>query len=66
MSGVKKHPNTLVLSSKTGFERNDNRSPYGRIRKVKKLYFKVSHKTLANDHPKEQIIGIVVGDITRS
>jgi len=50
-------PDTLVLSSKTGFRRDYTRSPYGSYEQSKSLYFPV--QPLNHDyHPKEYVIGV--------
>jgi len=51
------HPDTLVLSEKTGFFRNYAKSPYGGYESVESLYFPVSHMD-RRYHPKEKVIGI--------
>ena len=57
---VKHHPDTLVLSRDTGFRRNYRDSPYSGYEKSRRLYFKVSHKSPANYHPKERVIGVEI------
>jgi len=51
------HPDTLVLSNKTGYSRNYSNSPYGQYDTSKALYFPVSQKS-KRYHPKEKVIGI--------
>jgi len=55
----KKHPDTKVLSSKTGFNRNYSRSPYGSYTKNGTLYFPITFKS-NKYHPKERVIGITI------
>ncbi|MCH7742895.1 MAG: DUF3179 domain-containing protein [Proteobacteria bacterium] len=57
---VKNHPDTLVLSRDTGSRRNYRNSPYAGYEKTRRLYFKVSHKSPANYHPKERVIGVEI------
>lgn len=57
---VTNHPDTLVLSRDTGSRRNYRNSPYAGYEKTRRLYFKVSHKSPANYHPKERVIGVEI------
>ena len=57
---VKNHPDTMVLSRDTGSRRNYRDSPYAGYEKTRRLYFKVSHKSPANYHPKERVIGVEI------
>lgn len=57
---VKNHPDTMVLSRDTGSRRNYRNSPYAGYEKTRRLYFKVSHKSPANYHPKERVIGVEI------
>ena len=56
----KKHPKTLVLTTKTGHRRNYDRDPYRGYTKSKDLFFPVNRQNKAY-HPKEQVIGVQVG-----
>ncbi|VAW59406.1 hypothetical protein MNBD_GAMMA11-3260 [hydrothermal vent metagenome] len=58
---LKKHPNTLVLSTRTGFGRDYNRSPYGSYDSSGALYFPVSSQS-RRYHPKEKVIGIQINE----
>jgi len=51
------HPETLVLSTQTGYARPYTRSPYGDYHRSDSLYFPVS-KQDRRYHPKETVIGI--------
>lgn len=55
------HPNTKVLSNKTGFSRDYNRSPYGNYDKDVTTYFPVEFKS-KRYHPKERVLGITIND----
>lgn len=55
----KKHPNTQVLSTDTGFGRDYARSPYGDYDENGSIYFPVSKESRAY-HPKERVLGIEV------
>lgn len=55
----KKHPNTKVLSNKTGFKRNYDRSPYGDYNNSKSTYFPVAFRN-KKYHPKERVIGVTI------
>jgi len=61
----KKHPNTLVLTTETGYSRSYDQDPYEGYSKTKKLFFSVTHQS-HEYHPKEQIIGIQVGNIYKA
>ena len=58
-SWLKKHPNTKVLSTDTGFSRSYGRSPYGDYDKNTDTYFPVSARSRAY-HPKERVLGITI------
>jgi hypothetical protein len=54
-----RHPDTLVLSTETGYQRDYSRSPYLDYESSRKLWFPVP----AQDdryHPKEQVLGVEV------
>lgn len=53
----KKHPNTKVLSTDTGFARDYNRSPYGSYDSDVATFFPVEFKS-KRYHPKERVLGI--------
>ena len=55
----KLHPNTKVLSTKTGFSRDYSRSPYGDYAQNRQTYFPVSAKS-RRYHPKERVMGISI------
>lgn len=59
---VKSHPDTLVLSEKTGYSRDYRRNPYSGYEKSRSLYFQVSNKAPSTYHPKERVLGLQVGD----
>lgn len=52
-----KYPNTRVLSSQTGYNRNYDRNPYAGYEKSRRLLFDVKNIS-KNFHPKEKIIGV--------
>ena len=57
------YPNTLVLSTATGFVRDYTRNPYGGYASSRALYFPVPESDSAKSfHPKETVIGLVDGD----
>lgn len=62
----KMHPDTLVLSEETGFERDYDRNPYENYEKSRQLYFPVSNKIPDSYHPKEMVIGINVQGIYKA
>ena len=53
------HPQTDVLSTNTGFQRDYQRSPYGDYNESRTLYFPVSANS-KRYHPKERVLGITV------
>lgn len=55
----KKHPNSKVLSDKTGFSRDYSRSPYGDYNKNKNTYFPVAFRN-KKYHPKERVLGVTI------
>ncbi len=61
----KMHPDTKVLSDKTGFRRNYDRDPYQGYESRPQLMFEVkqANKKL---HPKEKIIGIELDGMTKA
>ncbi|MBZ9731525.1 DUF3179 domain-containing protein [Salegentibacter sp. JZCK2] len=60
-----KHPNTLVLSEDTGFNRNYSRNPYPNYEESSQLYFPVNN---INDlfPPKEMVIGLEINGRTKA
>lgn len=54
-----KHPNSLVLSTETGFNRDYSSDPYPDYTSSSNLYFPVSKKD-DRFHPKELILGVVI------
>jgi hypothetical protein len=60
----KQYPDTVVLSDKTGFDRNYSRTPYGNYDKSQSLYFPISQ--LNKDyHPKEYVLGLKLSGKTK-
>jgi len=53
------YPNTLVLSDKTGFQRNYLNSPYPAYNTSEAIYFPVSHDD-KRYHPKEIVVGVEI------
>ncbi|MCW8931102.1 MAG: DUF3179 domain-containing protein [Gammaproteobacteria bacterium] len=61
----KDHPESMVLSDKTGFNRDYSKTPYGDYDQSKALYFPVSQ--LNNEyHPKEYVIGLKLFEKTKA
>ena len=54
-----RHPDTLVLSTETGYSRDYSRSPYGGYGQSANIFFPVKNKS-SKYHPKELVIGINV------
>lgn len=60
----KQYPDTLVLSDKTGFNRDYSQSPYGDYDRNQTLYFPVN--SLNNQyHPKEYVLGLKMAGQTK-
>lgn len=57
----RRHPQTLVLSTNTGFSRNYKRDPYAGYEDSNGIYFPVSHRD-PRYHPKERVLGIEIKD----
>ena len=55
-----RHPETLVLSTQTGFSRNYGDSPYVEYLKSPQLMFPVTASS-RRYHPKEEVLGIEIG-----
>lgn len=60
------YPESLVMSTETGFNRNYERSPYINYTKTRRLYFDVSNKAPRGLHTKEMVLGIRVGDTAKA
>jgi len=58
---LKRHPTTRVLSNQTGFDRDYDRNPYAQYSQSSRLFFPISSSDVRY-HPKEQVIGISIGD----
>lgn len=58
-SWQEQHPDTLVLSTETGFQRNYNDSPYDDYDKSRNIYFPIG-KNSKRFHPKERVLGITI------
>ncbi|PWQ95592.1 DUF3179 domain-containing protein [Leucothrix pacifica] len=56
---LKQHPNTKVLSTDTGFNRDYTRSPYGNYDNNTETYFPVNAQS-RQYHPKERVMGITI------
>ena len=56
-SWIKRYPDSLVLSTKTGFRRNYNRDPYAGYGDNAAIYFPVANKAPKRYHPKEMVLG---------
>ncbi len=61
----RKRPDTLVLSTETGYSRDYARDPYRGYKKTRRLYFPVSRESQAY-HPKEQVIGVRIGKVYKA
>ena len=59
------HPDTLVLSTQTGFQRDYSRSPYMAYAKSPHPMFPVKHKDARLD-PKEKVLGVSLGEARKA
>ena len=62
---VQQHPDTEVLSTRTGYSRDYERHPYGDYDINRALYFPVSNHN-ARYHPKERVIGLSLGKYAKA
>lgn len=60
MDWKKRHPETLVLSTDTGYTRDYRRNPYAGYESNEEVIFPVKFRA-QGFHPKEQVIGLEVG-----
>lgn len=60
-----RHPDSLVLSTRTGYSRNYTRSPYEGYGNSKEVWFPVSN-TDPRYHPKEQVVGLELDGRTKA
>ncbi len=56
---LQRYPNTLALSTKTGFSHDYRKEPYAGYEKSGRLWFPVNFRAMGY-HPKENIIGVEV------
>ncbi len=56
---LSRHPNTLLLSRETGYDRNYEQSPYVGYAESSALYFPVRFRTQGY-HPKERVLGVEI------
>ena len=55
-----RHPETLVLSTNTGYGRDYRRSPYAGYERSRRLYFQVANRAPRDYHPKALVLGVKV------
>jgi len=55
-----RHPDTLVLSTDTGFGRDYRRNPYAGYERSRRLYFDVANQAPRDYHPKALVLGVKV------
>lgn len=60
-----RHPNTLVLSDKTGFSRDYSGTPYHGYDQVKTVYFPVANQD-KRYHPKEVVVGVEIAGMVKA
>lgn len=57
---LREHPDTVVLSTDTGYRRDYARQPYDGYETERGLYFPVANKS-RRYHPKERVLGVEIG-----
>jgi len=55
---TQQHPQSLVLSTDTGYDNDYNRNPYAGYNGSEQLFFPVSVTAPASYYPKEKVIGL--------
>ncbi|MCH7880452.1 MAG: DUF3179 domain-containing protein [Proteobacteria bacterium] len=63
---VQKNPDTLVLSTDTGFSRDYARDPYAGYEQSRQLFFQVSNRAPDTYHPKERVVGLDIGGVYKA
>lgn len=64
-SWKKEHPDTIVLSAETGFNRDYSRSPYAGYGDNEQIFFPVNKQSRAY-HPKERVLGVTINGKTKA
>jgi hypothetical protein len=62
----RRHPDTRVLSTDTGFHRDYQRSPYAGYERSDTLYFPLRNAVDPRYHPKERVIGLTVNGASKA
>jgi len=62
----KRHPDTLVLSTDTGFGRDYRRNPYAGYERSRRLYFDVANQAPRDYHPKALVLGVKVDGVHKA
>ena len=65
-SWLERHPESLVLTEQTGFQRNYNENPYAGYEKSPHVYFDVKNKAPKVIHPKSLVLGIKIENIAKA
>jgi len=60
------HPNTSILSIKTGYWRDYDKSPYAGYEKSEHIMFPVAHKAPDTYHPKERVLGLNINGVSKA
>jgi hypothetical protein len=63
---VQKYPDTLVLSTDTGFSRDYARDPYAGYEQSGQLFFQVNNRAPDTYHPKERVVGLDIGGVYKA
>lgn len=62
----RRHPDTRVLSTQTGYRRDYDRSPYGGYEKSQRLYFKVANDAPDDYHRKALVLGVETNGVYKA
>lgn len=61
-----RHPDTLALSTDTGYDRNYRRDPYRGYDRSRQLYFDVANRAPRDYHPKALVMGLEVDGVHKA
>lgn len=61
-----RHPETSVLSTKTGYNRDYRRNPYAGYETSSQLFFAVTPSAPQSFHPKERVLGLQAGNVYKA
>ncbi len=65
-SWVQRYPDTLVLSTDTGYSRDYSRDPYAGYGQSRQVFFQVNNQAPSIYHPKERVIGLDIDGVYKA